>query len=217
MKLAYLLVFVGCFAVNVFAQDNSTIPSTSIPRSEKNTPNTSNNAPQYSISKPFNPQRFKTAKKFDPISMDKPMQMQSQVSDLNPGLQYEKKLNKSISGESSVNAIGANTYFGVITTKSEFINIKYRDFSMVDGDLIQVFVDNLIIERNVELREHYKEITVRLVEGKNTISFLALNEGASSPNTAQFQILDTSGAILYDNQWGLLTGFNASIDIVKLK
>ena len=49
----------------------------------------------------------------------------------------------------------------------------------------------------------------------NTINFVALNEGLSSPNTAQLKVFDADGNLLASNRWLIRTGFKASLIIVK--
>ncbi len=215
MKLTYLFVFVNCFAANVFAQDKSTIPSISIPRTETSAPLNPSAVPEYSISKPFVPEKFKTAPKFEPISMDKPMELKPQTSDLNVGKQFADKMNKKYASESSGNVKFENIYFGEIKTKSEFIIVMYRDYSEVDSDYISVTVGESLVERQTMLGGGYKLNHVKLVAGKNSITFTALNEGLAPPNTAEFKILDDQNRVLYNSQWALKKDYKAIIDIIK--
>lgn len=222
MKLTYLLVFLGCFSVNVFAQDNSTIPSTSIPRGDKNAPNTSNNSPQYSISKPFNPQRFKTPQKFAPISMDKPMQMKPQVSDLNVGKQYAEKMNKAIALKEGNNTdpkiFRRDMYFGEFVTESATISISYLDFGEVDADRVRVSVDGVVVAELIQLEGYEKRIFIGLLEDKiNHIEIEAINEGVYSPNTGEFALIDEGGKTIVSDQWGLSTGFKATFKVRRVK
>jgi hypothetical protein len=50
--------------------------------------------------------------------------------------------------------------------------------------------------------------------GFNRIEFVALNEGAYFPNTGAFLIKD-NGSAIYQEEWNLSTGFNASFMIVR--
>lgn len=213
MKYLYLLLVL--FSASVYAQDNSSIPSMSIPRTEVPKPKNNSSTSDYSISKPFQPTRFRTAPKFAPISMDTPMQMQApQASDLNPGLQYQNKLNKPFE-DGRITALAGDKFLGEFMTKSEYVTIMCRDYNIVDGDLIRIIVGDLVVSNQVELAATYKSVKVRLLDGKNDISFLALNEGLGSPNTAEFQVLDDKGTVVYNNMWGLLTGYKASFSIIK--
>ncbi|TGD58130.1 LamG domain-containing protein [Flavobacterium humi] len=214
MKWKYLIVFAIGFATNVFAQDNSSIPSTAIPKVGTTTPvPAAEGTPQYSISNPFNPTRFKAPQKFEPISMDKPMQVKPQVSDLKPGLQYEKKLNKP-QGETSKPYRG-NQFLGDFRTKSESAKIVYRDHEYVDGDMIRVWVNGQLMVDRIELLGDFQKLELGLTKGFNKVEFEALNQGTSGPNTAEFQVYDDQGNLISSNKWNLATGFKASIVIIK--
>ena len=56
-----------------------------------------------------------------------------------------------------------------------------------------------------------------LVEGINKIEFVALNQGESGPNTAEFQVFDDNGVLVSSKKWNLLTGVTASIILIKDK
>lgn len=214
--MKYLYLFLVLFSATVSAQDNTSIPSISIPKVETPKPkNNPSSTSDYSISKPFEPTRFRVAPKFAPISMDKPIQMQSpQASDLDPGLKYENKLNKPFE-DGRITALAGDKFLGEFATKSEFVTILCRDYNIVDGDLIRIIVGDLVVAGQIELESKFKSVKVRLIDGRNDINFLALNEGLGSPNTAEFQVLDDKGVVIYNNMWGLLTGFKASFTIIK--
>ena len=44
---------------------------------------------------------------------------------------------------------------------------------------------------------------------------LALNQGESGPNTAEFQVYDDKGNLVSSKQWNLLTGVKATIVVTK--
>lgn len=215
--MKYLYLFLVLFSATVFAQEKSTIPSISIPSVEtpqpKNKPATPSS--DYSISKPFEPTRFRVAPKFAPISMSKSIDMQQpKSSDLNPGSKYEDKLNKPFE-DGRITALAGDKFLGEFATKSEFVTILCRDYNIVDGDRIRIIVGNLVVASQIELDSKFKSVKVRLIQGRNDIDFLALNEGAGSPNTAEFEVIDDNGNVLYNNMWGLLTGYKASFTIIK--
>lgn len=138
----------------------------------------------------------------------------------NPGELYEDKLNKKtneIKEEMLLGAKGSTTdqYFGDFKTKSQFVNIAYRDFGLEDGDLIQVLVNDEIIKLRVLLTNGFKGFKLDLKEGFNKIEFLALNEGYSLPNTAEFHIIDDNKNTIASNQWNLSKGVKAVIIVVK--
>ncbi|CEN36398.1 Secreted protein (fragment) [Capnocytophaga canimorsus] len=47
------------------------------------------------------------------------------------------------------------------------------------------------------------------------MNFLALNQGESGPNTAEFSVLDENGNTISSAQWNLATGAKAHFVIVK--
>lgn len=104
---------------------------------------------------------------------------------------------------------------GELSTKSKIIVIKCRDHEYVDGDRIRLMLNNAVIHPNIVLKGDFFVIDVDLVEGYNTINFVALNEGTSSPNTAQLKVYDEDGNLLASNKWLIRTGFKASLSIYK--
>jgi hypothetical protein len=77
-------------------------------------------------------------------------------------------------------------YLGDIKTKSKYIRILCRDHEYEDGDRIKLMLNKAIIHPNITLRNSAYIIDIELKEGLNTIQFIALNEGSSSPNTAHW-------------------------------
>ena len=71
------------------------------------------------------------------------------------------------------------------------------------------------IHPNITLRNSGYTIDINLKEGLNTIEFYALNEGNSSPNTAELKVIDTFGAIIGSGQWLLTTGYKARLIVLK--
>jgi hypothetical protein len=76
-------------------------------------------------------------------------------------------------------------------------------------------LNNAVIHPNIVLKGDFFVIDVDLVEGYNSINFVALNEGTSSPNTAQLQVFDQDGNLLASNKWLIRTGYKASLTIYK--
>jgi hypothetical protein len=106
-------------------------------------------------------------------------------------------------------------YLGELETESKYIIIKCRDHEYVDGDRIKLLLNNIVIHANINLTGTYYTIDIDLVEGYNNIEFLALNEGESSPNTAQLSVFDENGVNLSNNKWLLRTGFKARLVVFK--
>lgn len=140
----------------------------------------------------------------------------------NPGELYMEKINKSLddirgSKEERELRNGSSTdqYFGDFKTSSKTVNVVYRDHGYTDGDLIQVKVNDDIVHPRVFLTGKFKGFTLELKPGFNKIDFLALNQGDSGPNTAEFKVIDDQGKIVAHNRWNLATGVKATIIVVK--
>ena len=100
-------------------------------------------------------------------------------------------------------------------TESKYIIIKCRDHEYVDGDRIKLLLNNIVIQANITLTGSYYTIDIDLEEGYNNIEFVALNEGESSPNTAQLSVFDENGVNLSNNKWLLRTGYKARLVVFK--
>jgi hypothetical protein len=140
----------------------------------------------------------------------------------NPGELYVKRIDKNIedlklSPKEVEQRNGSKTdqFLGDFKSKSKFVNVVYRDHGYVDGDLIQVRVNDDIIYPRVFLNGGYSGFKLDLKPGFNKIDFVALNQGESGPNTAEFQVIDDEGKIVSHNQWNLATGVKATIIVVK--
>lgn len=219
MKLYQLFFFIFFFSANSFAQEGSSIPSTGIPRVDMITPKNQNGAPQYSISKPFEITKFKKPSKiYDAPQLEKPNRFNSPISDLNPGKILADKLNKNANtgGETGDSKLyRRNMFLGDFKTKADLIGIFYRDFGLVDGDLIRISVNDKIVIYEIYLVNNFQQLDLKLEKGINKIDFEALNQGYSGPNTAEFKIFDEKAALISENQWNLGTGFKATVIVVK--
>ena len=140
----------------------------------------------------------------------------------NPGEHYVKQINKNIEDIKLTpkeieqrNGSTTDQFLGDFKSGSKFVNVVYRDHGYTDGDVIQVLVNDDIIHARVYLTGGYKGFNLNLQKGINKIDFLALNQGTSGPNTAEFQVVDDEGNLVSHNQWNLATGVKATIIIVK--
>ena len=112
-------------------------------------------------------------------------------------------------------SIKADYYLGNLETQSKYIIIKCRDHEYVDGDRIRLMLNNSIIHPNISLSSVFYVIDIDLDEGYNNIDFIALNEGDSSPNTAQLLVLDENGVVLSNKKWLLYTAYKAQLVVYK--
>ncbi|WP_298238231.1 hypothetical protein [uncultured Algibacter sp.] len=140
----------------------------------------------------------------------------------NPGELYADRIDKNLENlvippEEVERRNGSTTdqYFGDFRSNAEFVNVIYRDHGFTDGDVIQVRVNDDIIHARVYLTSGFKGFKLNLQKGFNKIDFLALNQGESGPNTAEFKVVDDQGMLVSHNQWNLATGVKATVIVVK--
>lgn len=108
-----------------------------------------------------------------------------------------------------------NQDFGDFRTDSKYVKLVYRDHLAFDGDRVQVIMNDRVIARNILLENTYKHLIIDLSIGFNKIEIVALNQGTSGPNTAEFQVYDDKGNLISSNQWELATGFKGTIILTK--
>ncbi len=118
-------------------------------------------------------------------------------------------------GNSTSTKFRKDYYLGELETDSKYIIIKCRDHEYVDGDRIKLLLNNIVIHPNITLTGSYYTIDIDLIEGYNNIEFVALNEGESSPNTAQLSVFDENGINLSNNKWLITTGYKARLVVFK--
>jgi len=106
-------------------------------------------------------------------------------------------------------------YLGDVKSEGEFIGIVCRDHEYVDGDRVKIWVNDVVVEHNLLLTAGFKGINVDLQSGFNRIEFEALNHGSAAPNTAQVDVYNDKGNLLYSNKWLLSSGSKASLIVTK--
>ncbi|CAM4159759.1 hypothetical protein FLAN108750_13280 [Flavobacterium antarcticum] len=153
-----------------------------------------------------------------PNPWDKPKEREfNQQNDfLNPADRYTKKMNSNKGGEGNgdYKIFRRNQYFGDFKTDSESIQVAVRDPQAIDGDYVKITHDGKVIYASIYLDAYFKTLDIPLKKGFNRIEFVALNEGSSFPNTGAFLIKD-KGKKIYEEEWNLSTGFNASFLIIR--
>jgi len=112
-------------------------------------------------------------------------------------------------------AFGRDQSLGSVTTNGKEATVMYRDHQYVDGDRIRIFVNGDIVRANEFLDSSFSGVTVALSDGINRIEFQALNQGSSGPNTAELHVYDDKGQLISAEEWNLLTGYKATIIVVK--
>ena len=122
---------------------------------------------------------------------------------------HEKELNKSYAR--------IDQYLGGFSSTSESITIVCRDFQFPDGDRVTIYVNDKPVIKDITLTNGYQQFTLPLVLGLNVISFKALNQGTSGPNTAAFGVYDDEAQEISSNEWNLATGAKATLSIARVK
>ena len=133
----------------------------------------------------------------------------------NPSEIYTEKFNQKSSDGTIQEKFKSDTFLGEFRSNSKTIRIACRDHEYPDGDMVRILVNDKIMVNSILLEVEYKEIFLDLQPGFNKIEFLALNQGDSGPNTAQFVVFDDKGNLVTTNKWNLTTGVKAKIIVVK--
>jgi hypothetical protein len=141
--------------------------------------------------------------------------MTPQNNFVNPGDAIKDKMNKKEESPEGSIVYRKNQNLGDFKTNSLTAKVLYRDAAYVDGDQIRVYLNDKVIEYQVNLDSDFKGFEIELVKGFNKIDFEALNQGSSGPNTAEFKVYDDKGGLISASQWNLGTGFKATIILIK--
>jgi hypothetical protein len=133
----------------------------------------------------------------------------------NPNAEVLEKLRKQEYRPEHMRDQRENQYLGEIRTKSKIGRIVYRDFDEIDGDVIMIYIDGIQTRSETYLDATLQGFAITFKEGTNTIQFESLDEGLGPPNTAEVQVLDEQGNVIFASRWAILNGFRATIDIIK--
>ncbi|HWR93579.1 MAG TPA: hypothetical protein VN192_00065 [Flavobacterium sp.] len=209
MKCLFQFLFIIFISNTIFAQGDFINNSTAIaPMAPKmNTPNTI--TPSV-----FNLNTKPTTKSTTSILEENKIEFLNSNQFQKPGDLVKDKLNQG-DGVDNSKIFRKNQFLGDFKSNSAYVKISYRDFGAIDGDLISILVNDKVVISKIYLDGSFQGIDLPLEKGFNKIEFMALNEGYSAPNTAEFRIFDDQGFLVSSNQWNLATGFKASIILVK--
>ena len=119
-------------------------------------------------------------------------------------------------GELNKNYAKIDQYLGGFSTTSESVVIVCWDFQYPDGDTVTIYINDKPVIQNIVLTNSYQQFRLPLAEGLNVISFKALNQGFSGPNTAAFKIYDENAYEISSNEWNLATGAKATLSIARV-
>jgi len=111
--------------------------------------------------------------------------------------------------------VKSNASLGTIESSTKFVKIEFRDYGLVDGDRVQIYLNQQIVDANITLKGLSAFIHIPLKKGYNRIDIKALNQGLYGPNTAQFFVYDDKGVLVKKQQWNLTTGTVATLGVIR--
>lgn len=149
-------------------------------------------------------------KKFVFKESEKPFSMTESDGLKSPSEIYEKRWKKEAAKGGIIRTM-SDQFLGEHKVDTKFVNIVCRDHEYPDGDRVQILLNGYIVKSNLLLTSSYRRVEVDLSEGKNTVDIVALNQGESGPNTAEFVVYDDKGKVISSKEWNLLTGVKATI------
>ncbi|WP_422083300.1 hypothetical protein [Ulvibacterium sp.] len=130
------------------------------------------------------------------------------------GMKIDPKVGPRKPKEGSKEHFG-DMYMGDVKSNGKFVGVICRDHEFVDGDRVKIYLNDQVIDHNVLLTGSFKGVNIDLQKGFNKLDFEALNVGSSPPNTAQVDVYDDQGQLIYSNKWLLSTGSKATLIITK--
>ena len=131
---------------------------------------------------------------------------------INPSQDYTDKLNEQLKEDGiRPELFNRDMDLGQFVVYTPKINLDSRDYGIVDGDLVRVWVNGQIITNQIYLESKFKEIVLNLEKGLNVIEIEALNYGELSPNTGQFTFYDQNKEFVTNQYWNLGIGYKARI------
>lgn len=108
-----------------------------------------------------------------------------------------------------------DSHQGNFLTLSKTLTLSFRDFGAIDGDIIGIYHNGILIVQKTTLTQHYKSFQIHLEKGDNTIEILALNQGSLGANTAQYKLVNSYGLKIASQYWFLATGARAIFNVTK--
>ena len=149
---------------------------------------------------------------FDITSNKKEVDIMGKTDLVTPTWKIRQTFNE---GNVNKSKFSKDFYLGDLETESDYIIIKCRDHEYVDGDRIRLMINGAVLHPNILLSSVFYVVDVDLDDGYNNVDFIALNEGESSPNTAQLIVLDEFGKQLSNKKWLISTGYKAKLVVFK--
>jgi hypothetical protein len=87
---------------------------------------------------------------------------------------------------------------GTILVKNNNIKICIWDWSVVDGDVIDLLINGRTVLSKYELVDEQKCLEVKLPDGENWIGIIAINQGTLNAASPHVEITDGSSTQAFD-------------------
>lgn len=130
----------------------------------------------------------------------------------NPAEIYTDKYNEQLKEDGiKPELFNRDMNLGSFDVYTKEINLSSRDFGVIDGDLVRVWVNGEIVNPRIFLESKYKTMTLTLKKGLNIVEIEALNYGELSPNTGQFMFVDANKELITTQYWNLGIGYKAKL------
>lgn len=155
-------------------------------------------------------EKSKSEEKFVIKETEKPFSMTENDGLKSPSEIFEKRWRKEAVKGGIIREM-SDQFLGEHNVDTKFVNIVCRDHQYPDGDRVQILINGEVVKNNLLLTSSYRRVEVTLALGRNIVDIVALNQGDSGPNTAEFVVYDDIGNVISSKEWNLLTGVKATI------
>jgi len=129
-----------------------------------------------------------------------------------PSEDYTQKFNQQLKEDGiSPELYNRDMNLGQFVVYTQQISLNSRDYGAIDGDLVRVWVNGVIVTNRIYLESEFKVLVLNLEKGINVVEIEALNYGELSPNTGQFTFYDSNKEFITNQYWNLGIGYKARI------
>ena len=142
------------------------------------------------------------------LKIDNRLQKSKKIT---PELKEKISLTKTLD-TLKMNILKSNQNLSMFTS-SQSLKLQIYDAGKVDGDKINVFVNDTVLLKNYIVSKKIKQLLIPLQSKLTTVKISALNVGTISPNTAKIEITDQKNNI--QTITSLKKGEKTSITIIK--
>jgi len=100
-----------------------------------------------------------------------------------------------------------------VFVKSKTLILQIYDSGKIDDDQINLYINNKLVLENFSIKKEKKSIPITLKKKRLSIKVVAINEGASPPNTVKIEVQSQTDFI--STKTALKTGEEATLSIIK--